>query len=326
MPRTRARGSRSDAAALDSRPMRRLLLWASRNAWLRAHVPRWRWVKRAVRRFMPGETLDDAIGAATAYHADGIGSLFTLLGENLASFSEGEAVAQHYHEVLRRTKEAGLGTEISIKLTQLGFDIDQAGAERLFRELALAAKDAGTWAWIDMEGSDYVEGTIALYERVKADHDNTGICLQAYLHRTPEDLRRLAPLAPAIRLVKGAYDEPASIAYRRGSDVDAAYLADAVSMIDGLTRGTMSRAVLGTHDTRLIEQAGRHAAAAGVDRTQVEVHMLYGIRAAEQRRLAREGYGVKTLVAYGSFWYPWYVRRLAERPANIVFALRQIIP
>ena len=306
--------------------MRRLLLWASRNAWLRAHVPRWRWVKRAVRRFMPGETLDDAVGAAQRYQADGIGSLFTLLGENLTSFDEAEAVAAHYHEVLRRTREAGLGTEISVKLTQLGYDIDPAGAERLFRELALAAQDVGTWAWIDMEGSDYVEGTVALYERVKADHENTGICLQAYLHRTPTDLRRLAPLAPAIRLVKGAYDEPASIADRRGADVDAAYLADAVTMLDGLTTGSVSRAVLGTHDTRLIEQASRHAEAARIDRQRVEVHMLYGIRAGEQRRLAREGFGVKTLVAYGTFWYPWYVRRLAERPANIVFALRQILP
>ena len=275
---------------------------------------------------MPGETLDDAVAAAQRYQADGIGSLFTLLGENLSSFTEGEQVAQHYHEVLRRTSEAGLGTEISVKITQLGYDIDPAGAERLFRELAIAAADVGTWAWLDMEGSDYVEGTVALYERVKVDHPNTGIAIQAYLHRTPEDLRRLAAVQPAVRLVKGAYDEPASLAYRRGTDVDAAYLADAVTLLDGLTTGTVARAVLGTHDTRLIEQAGRHAAARGIDRKQVEVHMLYGIRAGEQRRLAAEGYGVKTLVAYGTFWYPWYVRRLAERPANVVFALRQILP
>jgi proline dehydrogenase len=306
--------------------MRRLLLWASRDPWLRAHVPQWRWVKRAVRRFMPGETLDDAIAAATTQQAAGVGSLFTLLGENLTSLAEGDAVAAHYHEVLARTKAAGLATEISVKLTQLGFDLDPKHAERLFRELALAAGEAGTWAWIDMEGSDYVEATVACYERVKADHPNTGLAMQAYLHRTPADVERLLPLRPAIRLVKGAYDEPATIAYRRGADVDAAYLGVTVAMIKGAAAGSVSRCVLGTHDTELIAQAARHAEANGLDRAKVEVHMLYGIRADQQRRLAREGFTVKTLVAYGTFWYPWYVRRLAERPANLLFAVRQILP
>ena len=235
-------------------------------------------------------------------------------------------MAAHYHEVLARTSAAGLGTEISVKLTQLGFDIDPAGAERLFRELALAAEEAGTWAWIDMEGSDYVESTVSVYERVKADHPNTGLAIQAYLHRTPSDIERLLPVKPAIRLVKGAYDEPATIAYRRGADVDAAYLGVTVAMLKGVAAGSISRCVLGTHDTELIAQAARHAEASGVDRSKVEVHMLYGIRANEQRRLAREGFAVKTLVAYGTFWYPWYVRRLAERPANLLFAVRQILP
>src|SRR3954469_23550682 len=305
--------------------MRRLLLWASRDPWLRAHVPQWRWVKRAVRRFMPGETLDDAIAAATAQQAAGIGSLFTLLGENLTSIDEGDAVAAHYHEVLARTKAAGLGTEISVKLTQLGFDLDPEHAERLFRELALAAAEAGTWAWIDMEGSDYVESTIATYERVKADHPNTGLAMQAYLHRTPADVERLLPVQPAIRLVKGAYDEPGTLAYRRGADVDAAYLGVTVAMIKGAAAGSVSRCVLGTHDTELIAQAARHAEANALDRAKVEVHMLYGIRADQQRRLAREGFIVKTLVAYGTFWYPWYVRRLAERPADLPLAGRQAL-
>ena len=275
---------------------------------------------------MPGETLDDAIAAAQRNQADDIGSLFTLLGENLSSFAEGEAVAAHYHEVLARTKAAGLGTEISVKLTQLGWDIDPVGAERLFRELASAAAEAGTWAWIDMEGSDYVGPTVDCYARVKADHPNTGLAIQAYLHRTPSDVERLLPLKPAIRLVKGAYDEPATIAYRRGADVDAAYLGVTVAMLKGVAADSVSRCVLGTHDTELIAQAARHAEANGVDRSKVEVHMLYGIRANEQRRLAREGFRVKTLVAYGTFWYPWYVRRLAERPANLLFALRQMLP
>lgn len=306
--------------------MRSLLLWASRNAWLRTHVPSWRWVRRAVRRFMPGETLDDAIRAAENLRRDGLGSVFTLLGENLRSFAEAEDVAAHYRDALRRTGAAGLGTEMSVKLTQLGFDLDPAGAERLVRLLATDAAAHGTWLWIDMEGSPYAEPTVALYERVKADHPNTGLCLQAYLHRTPADVRRLAPLAPAIRLVKGAYDEPGSIAHRDRRAVDAAFLGIAVDMLHGLESGAVGRCVLGTHDTNLVDQAARHAEAIGVARERLEVHMLYGIRADEQRRLARDGLATKTLVAYGSHWYPWYVRRLAERPANLLFALRQLLP
>jgi proline dehydrogenase len=306
--------------------MRRVLLWAARNRWLREHLSRWRFVKRAVRRFMPGEEMADALAAAEAYRDAGIGSAFTLLGENLTVFAEAERVAEHYHRVLDEVTARGLGTEVSVKLTQIGFDIDVERAFALFDALARRAAERGTWVWIDMEGSAYTEGTIAFYERAARNHRNVGLCLQAYLHRTPSDVARLVPLAPAIRLVKGAYDEPASIAYRSRPEVDAAYLGLAVGMLEALAGERMTRVILATHDSRLVEQVARFAEAAGLPRARIAVQMLYGIRAGELRRLAAAGFAVSGLIAYGTFWYPWYMRRLAERPANVIFALRQILP
>jgi proline dehydrogenase len=177
-----------------------------------------------------------------------------------------------------------------------------------------------------MEGSAYVEGTVAFYERLKASHPNVGLCLQAYLKRTAADIRRLLPLSPRIRLVKGAYAEPATIAYQARPDVDANYLALTVTMLEAAKAGTDIRIGLGTHDVRLIEQAAQHASALGLPKVVFEVQMLYGIRMDQQRRLATEGYLVRDLIAYGEAWYPWYMRRLAERPANVIFALRQMLP
>jgi proline dehydrogenase len=176
-----------------------------------------------------------------------------------------------------------------------------------------------------MEGSAYTEPTIALYERLKATHPNVGICLQAYLRRTAADIQRLLPLDPAIRLVKGAYAEPESIAWKSRHDVDTNFVALAVAMLDARRAGGNVRIGLGTHDVRLIEQIAAHAEAIGLDRRAVEVQMLYGIRVDQQRRLAREGYLVRDLIAFGQHWYPWYMRRLAERPANVLFVLRQMV-
>jgi proline dehydrogenase len=216
--------------------------------------------------------------------------------------------------------------EVSVKLTQLGLDLD---VERTFTHasrLAAAAAAHGAVFWIDMEGSAYTEATVAFYERLKAVHPNVGLCLQAYLRRTAADVDRLLPLEPAIRLVKGAYAEPAAIAHRSKSDVDANYVALAVAMLEAKARGSRMSIGLGTHDVGLIQRIADRAAALRLDRRAAfEVQMLYGVREDQQRRLAAEGYAVRDLIAYGEHWYPWYMRRLAERPANIVFALRQIV-
>lgn len=305
--------------------MRGLFLWAARNGWLKTRLPRFRFMKRAVRRFMPGETLEAALDAAAPLEAAGIGSMYTRLGENLTSLDEADEVADHYIGVFEAIVARGYRGEVSVKPTQLGLDLDEDRTLAHLTRLAEKAAETGSYLWIDMEGSDYVESTIRLYERLRAVQPRTGICLQAYLKRTPSDVERLRPLDPAIRLVKGAYDEPETIAYRDRRQVDASYLSLAVDILK-TGRGHAIRLGLGTHDVKLIEQIAEQVDPAGVPRDGFEVEMLYGIRSREQYRLASAGYRVQTLIAYGEHWYPWYMRRLAERPANVAFAIRSLLP
>jgi Proline dehydrogenase len=297
----------------------------ARSAWLRERIPNLPLARRAIRRFMPGEDPEAALAQAEAFRDQHIGSLFTRLGENVVQVEEADATAQHYLGLLDAIAARGISGELSVKLTQLGLDIDEERTlHHMSRLVERSAQDSGV-VWIDMEGSAYTERTVVLYERLKAQHANTGICLQAYLRRTAADIQRLLPLEPAIRLVKGAYDEPAALAYRSRREVDANYAALAVAMLEARAAGRAVRIGFGTHDVALIEQLAVHAAALGLPRQAFEVQMLYGIRLDEQRRLAREGYQVRDLIAYGPAWYPWYMRRLAERPANVLFALRQIV-
>jgi proline dehydrogenase len=269
--------------------------------------------------------MDDALAAARPLQAGGIGTLYTHLGENLTTLDEAAAVADHYAELLDRIAVAGIDGEISVKPTQLGLDLDEDVCLRNLVRLAEQAARTGSYLWLDMEGSAYTEATIRLYERLREVQPRTGICLQAYLRRTASDLERLRPLDPAIRLVKGAYDEPDTIAFTNRRAVDASYAALAVAFLAG-SDGRPIRLGLGTHDVDLIVLIADGAAAQGIARDGFEVQMLFGIRAGEQRRLAAAGYRVQTLIAYGDAWYPWYMRRLAERPANVAFALRSILP
>ncbi|OGO54541.1 MAG: hypothetical protein A2V85_10940 [Chloroflexi bacterium RBG_16_72_14] len=305
--------------------MRKVLLWFARNAWLRERLPKLPFMQRAVRRFMPGEEIGDALHAAVDLQVLGIGTLYTRLGENLTEASQAQAVTDHYLALLDRITAAEIDGEISVKPTQLGLDVDEDACFGHLRTLAAAAEAHGSYLWIDMEDSSYVDRTLDLYQRLRASQPRTGICLQAYLRRTAKDVERLLPLGPAIRLVKGAYDEPREVAFRSKKEVDANFLAIAVTLLRE-SRARQIRLGLGTHDVELVEQIASHAAAAGVTKDGFEVQMLYGIRAKEQRRLARSGYKVQTLIAYGAAWYPWYMRRLAERPANVLFALRQLLP
>jgi proline dehydrogenase len=306
--------------------MRRLLLWMAGNPWLRRRVPRLWFAKRAVRRFMPGEHPESALVAAERYRGSGRPTLFTHLGENLSGIGEADAEAEHYLGFIDAIRARRLDGEISLKLTHLGFDLDVERTFSHLERLCLRAAEAGQTVWIDMEGSAYAEGTVDFYARLLGKHKNAGLCLQSYLRRTPEDLQRLLPLEPRIRLVKGAYAEPEEVAFQSRHDVDTAYLALTVEMLDAVKGGRPVRIGLGTHDLRLIEQAAAHAEALGLERGAFEVQMLYGIREKEQQRLVGEGYRVRTLISYGEAWYPWYVRRLAERPANVLFVLRQLVP
>lgn len=306
--------------------MRRIFLWLAGNAWLRERFPKLPFAQRAVRRFMPGEQLEDALSASAGFQRQGISVLLTRLGENLTHIEEADAVAAEYQRLIDQSAARGLDAGASVKLTQLGFDLDPERTFQYVAELADRAATHGQTFWVDMESSPYAESTIAFYERLRASHPNTGICLQAYLHRTAADIQRLLPLSPAIRLVKGAYAEPADVAFQARREVDASFAGLVVSMLEARKQGSDIRIGLGTHDVALIEQLDGHARAIGLPRTSFEVQMLYGIRVDEQRRLAREGYLVRDLVAYGEAWYPWYLRRLAERPANVLFVIRQMSP
>jgi len=305
--------------------MRRVFLWAARNRWLKERLPKFRFMRRAVRRFMPGETLADALAAALPLQAAGIATMYTRLGENIEHVDEAEEVAAHYIDAIDRIVAAGITGEVSVKPTQLGLDLDPDLCLGHLVRIAEHAAAAGSYLWIDMEGSAYCEATIELYERLRAVQPKTGICLQAYLRRTAADIERLRPLDPAIRLVKGAYDEKESIAYRKRGNVDSNFVGLAVSfLVDG--RGRPIRLGLGTHDVALVEQIAEQVKAAGIGTDGFEVEMLYGVRTDQQFRLAKAGYRVQTLIAYGEHWYPWYMRRLAERPANVWFVMRQMLP
>ena len=303
--------------------MRRALLWCAQNTWLATHVPRWRFARRAVRRFLPGEGFDSALKAALEFRSKNIAALFTLLGENITDLADANKVVEHYEEVLAASME--VQAEISVKPTQLGLDIDQDATYANLQRLARAAEKANSFLWIDMEGSAYTDRTIALYRRLRAEAPRVGVALQAYLYRTVSDLATLMPLRPAIRLVKGAYSESQDVAFVRKRDVDANYLALCVYMLPEVKRRKL-RLVLATHDVDLVARAWRFAQALEMVRSEVEVAMLYGIRTDEQERLAREGFAVRDLIAYGDAWYAWYLRRLAERPANVWFVARQLLP
>jgi proline dehydrogenase len=305
--------------------MRALLLWCAQNRWLAAHVPRWSFARRAVKRFLPGEGFDSALQAAIAFKPQGVGSLFTRLGENVTDLAEAADVVEHYETVLASAAAAGVDGEISVKPTQLGLDIDAGAALVNLQRLARAAEKAKSFLWIDMEGTAYTDSTLELYTLLRDGHARTGVCLQAYLHRTAADVVRLLPLKPSIRLVKGAYAEPPDRAFSAKRDVDANYLALVAMMLPEVKHRKL-RLVLGTHDVELVGRVSRFAEALGIERGQLEVNMLYGIRTRELIKLGGEGYVVKDLIAYGDAWYSWYLRRLAERPANVLFVARQLLP
>src|SRR6266446_10942784 len=303
--------------------MRSLLLAAARNQWLREHATRYSFVRGTVSRFMPGETLDAALAAAESLRSKKIGTVFTHLGENVKDRAESQQVTEHYLEVLKRIRASGLQAEISVKLTQLGFDLSpELCFEHLKAIVERAPKDS--IVWVDMEASNYVDATLDLYRRALTAHPNVGICLQAYLHRTKDDLAKLLPLRPSIRLVKGAYNEPPEIAFPRKKDVDENYFALGKQLLKAKKEGRCVRAAFGTHDVALIRRLAECASAEGYSKKDFEVQMLYGIQRAEQERLANEGCTSIVLVAYGSYWYPWFVRRLAERPANLWFMVRNV--
>jgi proline dehydrogenase len=305
-------------------PARNTLLWMSGNQWMKNQVPRWKFVRRAVRRFMPGETVENALDAASDLEREGIPAVFTRLGENITQIQQAEQVRDHYLGAIDKIAERNLKTEISVKLTQLGLDISEEDTFRFCRIIAEKIQNTlGNELFIDMEGSAYVQRTIDLYRHLKSETGNVGLCVQAYLHRTTSDIDELFGLRASLRLVKGAYKEPAEIAIRSKPKVDENYFQLALKMLHQ-TKQYGTRIIYATHDEVLITRIIDESKKIGLQKEMLEFQMLYGIKTSFLRQLARDGYSVRVLIAYGESWYPWYVRRLAERPANVWFVMKNV--
>jgi proline dehydrogenase len=303
---------------------RKILLALSTNAWLREKATKADFVKRSVSVFMPGETVEDAMAAAAVQERQGIRTIFTRLGENITRVEEAEEVTQHYLSVLDKVKAAGLQAQISVKPTQLGLDQDRELCLRNLQRLVDRASETGNFVWLDMESSPYVDPTLDLFRRIRERSPLVGIALQAYLYRTAADIESLLPLGPAIRLVKGAYLEPPDIAYPKKADVDESYYKLATRMLqeDAQKAGTLVH--VATHDPVLVGRIGAFVVEHKVPATAYEYAMLYGIQRPLQQRIVKDGRPLRVLIAYGEYWFPWYMRRLAERPANVWFVAKNL--
>ncbi len=307
--------------------LRSALLWASQNKALARRLPNYRFARKAVTRFMPGEHVDDALRAGEQLRALGIPTVITRLGENVTEAREADDVRMHYADVLQTIAGLKQETQISVKPTQLALDIDQARCVSNLQSLAAQARTVGNFVWVDMEYSPYVDRTIAAFDNVREQHTNIGLCVQAYLHRTPADLEHLLKSTTAIRLVKGAYREAADVAMQSKKDVDEAYIKLATRLLEetATSREVGAPPAFATHDSNMLNRITKMARDLGIPNDAFEIQMLYGIQRNEQLRLAREGYRVRVLISYGSAWFPWYMRRLAERPANVWFLIKNLV-
>jgi proline dehydrogenase len=306
--------------------MRKVLLAGSTSPWLREQATRRGFIRKSVSRFMPGEKIEDALAAAASLKPEHITTILTRLGENLTHLDEAEEVTQHYLDVLDRVQRAGLDAQISVKPTQLGLDMDAGVCQRnLERILEKADRVNNTPVWIDMESSPYVDPTLKLFRASREQHRALGIALQAYLYRTAKDLEDLIPLGPAIRIVKGAYLEPASVAYPHKPDVDANFYKLCTRLMADDAQKTGSLLHIATHDVALADRLARFIDERKVPASAHEFAMLYGIGLNQQRRLAASGRKIRVLISYGEYWFPWYMRRLAERPANVTFVLKNML-
>ncbi len=300
--------------------LRRVILAAAESERL-ARLVRRHGLRLGAARFVAGETLDDAVPVLRRLEAQGLLTNTTLLGEGVRSEAEARAVAAAYRGLLDRIRAEGLRTNVALKLTHLGLAIDEELAYRHVAGLVEHAARLGTFIRIDMEESARVDATLRTYRRLRAaGFDNVGTVLQAYLYRSERDLAELLPLAPNLRIVKGAYLEPPEVAYPAKRDVDAAYTRLVQA---SLTGGGFT--AIATHDEALIEQAIAFADERGIPRDRYQFQMLYGVRPRLQLELVRRGYQVLVATPYGADWYRYFMRRLAERPANVLFLLRNLL-
>ncbi len=282
------------------------------------------------RRFIAGETLEEALASVAPLSQQGQPVILNHLGENVSTPEEARQAGKSYVEMLRALHKAGIRANIAVKLTQLGLDFDRALCLNLACEIAAAAAAIQNTIEIDMEGSPYTETTLEIYENVQKTYGNAGVAIQAYLRRSEGDIIRLAPVNPKIRIVKGAYREPASLAFPQKTEVDANYrkLLDLMfAQIAASTAGAAGGAsvAIGTHDPALVDYASAQIRRLGLPAAKYEFQMLLGIRRDLQQRIVAEGHPFRIYVPFGEAWVPYFMRRLSERPANLFFVVRSLL-
>ena len=304
--------------------LRNLILWLSTKRRVTDAIARQGMLRGFARRFVAGQTLGEAIAASAELYRSGRPVSLNHLGENVATPDEARTSRDSYIETLEALDLTGIGGNISIKLTQLGLDLDRDLCLSLAQEIAARARSLGRTIEIDMEGSPYTETTLEIFQAVQQCHRNAGIAIQAYLRRSLDDLERLAPLRPKVRLVKGAYREPADIAFQRKSEVDENYrrLLDRVLIPEGDAAFSVA---IATHDLALVEYAAGKIEQGRVPRERYEFQMLLGIRRDLQQKVFEQGHPFRVYVPWGAAWCPYFMRRLAERPANVLFVVQSLL-
>ncbi|MCC6936032.1 MAG: proline dehydrogenase family protein [Thermomicrobiales bacterium] len=301
--------------------LRAMLMWLAGNQRMERIVRGSRLTRPLIVRFIAGEDLDDALVQIRSILARRQTVTLDLLGENVATQDAAQAAADAYLGVLDRLHAENLDVNISIKLTMLGLDLDEDTTWERLRTIVGRAADMGGFVRIDMEGSPYTERTLALFRRIHDLHaEHVGIVLQSMLYRTETDLEEMIARKARVRIVKGAYQEPETIAYPRKADVDAAYRRHVERLLEAGTYPAIA-----THDEAMLDLVRGQVRSGRVTTDQFEFQMLYGVRRDLQQQLANEGYGMRVYVPYGTSWYPYFMRRLAERPANVFFLLRQLV-
>jgi proline dehydrogenase len=295
--------------------LRTFFIALSKNSIVRRWAEQSRAGRRVASRFVAGMTVDEAVAACERVNAEGIAVSLDSLGESVTAEAEARAAAAIYHRLLDAIAERKLNANVSLKLTQMGVEVRPELAEEIVGQVVSHASRVGSLVRIDMEGSEYTEATLAVTERLFARFPGSvGTVLQAYLYRTEADTERLLKQGIRIRLCKGAYKEPAAVAFPAKKDVDANYVKLMKRMaVSGVFCG------IATHDEAVVDEMRRFVAEQGIAKAAFEFQMLYGVRRDLQRRLAKEGFGVRVYIPFGTAWYPYFVRRLAERPANVIF-------
>ncbi len=306
--------------------MRALLLRLSQNHAVQSAFSQYRFAQRAARRFIAGERLDEAIAVVRELNATNILATLDHLGENTTNEREALAAADEYLKILDAIAQTGVQSEISLKLTQMGLDISFELCFQNMRRILERARAYQNFVCMDMESSAYTDRTLNLYEQLRREgFDNVGPVIQAYLKRSERDVERLIEWGVKVRLCKGAYQEPPEIAFPRKRDVDANYRKLLEMLFSPRAQENGVYPAIATHDEKIIRWATEYARTRGIAKDRFEFQMLYGIRRDLQMNLAHAGYRVRIYVSYGTHWYPYFMRRLAERPANVFFLLKNLV-